>query len=102
MIQSEFLNTDMSKLCFDYEASMQRSGRTHFDDESTGKVEQCDHPAPVEFSIRKDLEGNFQKHIFCGTERRVVHHSEENHILVIKDRLLILVKHMKSDGAAHL
>lgn len=41
---------------------------THFDDESTGKVEQSDHPAPGEFAVRKDLAGHIHKSVLCGTE----------------------------------
>lgn len=60
------------------EIKMQQSLLTHFDDQSTGKVEQCNHPAPVELPIWEDLNGNFHKHLFGGTEWRVVYQPGEN------------------------
>merc|ERR1712131_285987 len=50
-------------------------GQQSFDDQSTGKVEEGHHPAPVEFSIRKDLAGHFDKYILARLQCCIIYHA---------------------------
>lgn len=59
------------------------SNFTYFDNESACKVEQGNHPAPVKYSIWKDLIGHSHKNLSCGTKWRVIYHSREKDWIMV-------------------